>query len=343
MTVNELAKLYCVDATTFELPDTRPSWFTFGIDKLIQKHATEKRFLQMPSFWGAKAIGVFSDYSGDSPKAKAHTYSFLFADYGALETFDQKVKEIRQKCGILLNREIKFEQLQSGDMQRALPLILRAADEIPGLLFSLVVDKRVSSVIGIGKDTDTTLKTQLAGFGFRSWDGKGQAERLARVLHSVSYWLGLLGRKNMKTFWMTDNDSILGKPDEKGEFKEFEEAYGRTLSLFNSPEFEIIGTAKSFAVNGNQPYPHELVSVADLVAGGLSAYFTDREGGSRHAKKHQQIGEILTFLGHQAVFLKKFTMAVMPSPSPEAEPSCGLVSLTGTSCSTEGYTSVEFA
>lgn len=337
MTVNELAKLYCVDATTFELPDTRPSWFTFGIDKLIQQHATEKRFLQMPSFWGAKAIGIFSDYSGDAPKAKAHTYSFLFADYGALEIFDQKVKEIRQKCGIPFNREIKFEQLRSGDMQRALPLLLRAADEIPGLLFSLVVDKRVPSVIGGGEDIDTTLKAQLSGFGFRSWDGKGQAERLARVLHSVGYWLGLLGRKDMKTFWMTDNDSILGKSDRPEEFKE---AYLRALSLFNPPEFEIIGMAKSFAVDGNQPYHHELVSVADLVAGGLSAYFTDREGRSQHEKKHQQIGEILTFLGHQAVFLKKFTMAVLPSAG--GEPTCGLVSLAGTSCSIEGYTSVEF-
>lgn len=337
MTPAEVAKLYCADATAFSLPDTRPSWFTAEIDRIVRQHAAENRGIQMPSFWGAKQIGIFSDYSGDDPKSKVNTYTFLFVDFGALGTFDQRVKEIRQECGITATREIKFEQLRSGDMKRALPLILRAADQIPGLLFTLVVDKRVPSVIGIDENIDAALRAHLTGLGFRSWDSKGQPERLARVLHSVCYWLALLGREGMKTLWMTDNDSIVGKSSFAGEFSG---VYAGALSVFNAPEFEIIGTAKSFTVENTQPYPHELVSVADLVAGALAAYFTDREGGSLHEKKRQQIGEILTFLRHQAVFLKKFTIAVQPSA--DGLPTCGVVSVARTTCSTEGYTAVEF-
>ena len=328
---------YCVNGANFSLPDTRPSWFTAQLDDVIRSYNRDARFLQMPSFQGADAIGVFSDYAGTHKQAKVQTYSFLFVDFGALGTFDERVKEIRAHANLPITREIAFKELRSGSVVSALPHLLRAADQLPGLLFTLVVDKDVPSIIGSDPKTPKFIRAQLKALGFHSWQSDEEAERLIRVLHSVCYWLCMLGRDGMKTLWMTDNDSILGRSDYP---EEFPMAYAGAIGLFDPPDFSILGTAKSFEVAAQQPYPHEAVSIADLVAGALCAYFSDVEIGNFHKKRHPAIGEILTFLMHQSVFLKKLTFVARRMPNNTVD--FGLASVDRTACSIEGYSSVSF-
>src|SRR5262245_23486346 len=153
----------------------------------------------MPSFYAAAALGVFSDYGGDHREAPVQTYSFLIADYGALGPFDESVKEIRARWNLPVAREVAFKELRQASMAKALPDFLRAADLLPGLLFTLVVDKKVPSVISSDPKTREAIRGQLAALGFQSWHSAEDAERLIRVLHSVCYWLCLLGRDGMKT------------------------------------------------------------------------------------------------------------------------------------------------
>lgn len=335
--LKSMTRKYCVNGANFSLPDTRPSWFTAQLDELIKSHNREARFLQMPSFAGANAIGVFSDYAGTHKQARVQTYSFLFVDFGALGTFDEKVKEIRRRANLPLTREIAFKELRSGSVVSALPHLLRAADQLPGLLFTLVVDKDVPSIISSDPNTHKFIRAQLNALGFHSWRSDEEAERLGRVLHSVCYWLSMLGRDDMKTLWMTDNDSILGRSDYPEEFRS---AYAQAMGLFNPPDFSILGTATSFEVATQQPYLHEAVSIADLVAGAMCAYFSDVEGENFHEKRYPAIGEILTFLMHQSVFLKKLTFVARRMPNNTV--GFGLASVERTACSIEGYTSVSF-
>jgi hypothetical protein len=331
-----VARRYCVNGAELRLPTApRPSWFTGVLDETIRSYAREHRFLQMPSFYGTNAIGVFSDYGGSHGESRFDTYTFLFADYGALGTFDERVKAVRDRFHLPRTREIAFKALREGAIAAAVPEVLHAADNLPGLLFTLAVEKSVQSVLA---PDPKVVRDQLRQAGFQSWDAPKDAERVFRVFHSVVYWLSLLGRPGMKTLWMTDRDNIHGRSDFADEFSKL---YVNMFPQFEAPEFSIVGIAKSFEVDEEQPVLHEAVSISDLVAGAMSAYLTEKRGGVVPGeRRHPIIGDILTFLGHQSPFLKKLTFVVQQQPS--GEPGYGEATVVSTKRSTDGYLGVEF-
>lgn len=333
----EIARQYCVNGAEFRLPASRPSWFTAQLDETIRGFARDGRYLQMPSFHGAQAIGILSDYGGSHDEARFDTYTFLFADFGALHTFDESVKAIRDRTRLPRTREISFKALREGHVTAVIPDVLRAADMIPGLLFTLAVEKCVGSIVSCEPDAPAQIQAQLKSLGFQSWSNRQDAERLVRVLHSVAYWLSLLGKAGMKTLWMSDNDAIHGRSDSP---EDFPNAYARVLPLFDAPEFSILGTAKSFEVNIEQPFLHEAVSITDLVAGAVSAYLTEMRGVAQSERRHPVIADILTLLGHQSPFLKKFTFVVQQEP--DGTVATGVATINSTTRSMDGYVAVEF-
>lgn len=333
----EIARRYCINGADLSLPESRPSWFTARLDEMIRQFRRDGQYLQLPSFYGAEAIGIFSDYGGAHAESRFETYSFLFADHGGLEVFDERVKAIRDSTRLPRTREISFKALREGNVVAVVPEVLRAADTIPGLLFTLAVEKSIGSILSGDPNTRASIQQQLRSIGLQSWTSHQDAERLGRVLHSVAYWLSLLGRRGMKTLWMSDNDAIHGRsefPDD------FESAYLRVLPLFNAPEFSILGIAKSFKVDAEQPYLHEAVSVSDLVAGAIAAYLTEQRGVPQSERRGAITADIITFLGHQSPFLKKLTYVIQKLP--DGTEATGLMRLTSTTRSTEGYFRVEF-
>jgi len=336
----EIARRYCINGADLvlpELPESRPSWFTARLDETIRQFRRDGQYLQLPSFYGAEAIGIFSDYSGAHAESRFETYTFLFADHGGLEVFDERVKAIRDSTRLPRTREISFKALREGNVVAVVPEVLRAADTIPGLLFTLAVEKSIGSILSGDPNTRASIQQQLRSIGLQSWTSHQDAERLGRVLHSVAYWLSLLGRRGMKTLWMSDNDAIHGRSESPDDF---ENAYLRVLPLFNAPEFSILGIAKSFTVEAEQPYLHEAVSVSDLVAGAIAAYLTEQRGVPQSERRSAITADILTFLGHQSPFLKKLTYVIQKQP--DGTEATGLMKVTATTRSTEGYFRVEF-
>jgi hypothetical protein len=326
-----IAQRYCINATTLSLPASRPSWFTAQLDEIIKESAGDNRFFQLPSFYNAASIGIFSDYGGSHAKSRFDTYAFLFADFNGLSAFDQKVKALRTAKNLLPTREISFKELHQGSVKAVVPDLLRAADMIPGLLFTLAVEKTVDSIISGEPNIAKTLQSELRLHGFQSWQKPKEVERLLRIVHSVAYWLSLMARPGMKTFWMSDHDSIHGSSNFPSEFDSF---YARTLVRFGVPLPEIIGTAKPFAVEREQPVFHEAISITDLVAGAISACFTEKRGVQQSVKHHESIGDIVTLLGHQSPFLKKVTYVIQRRGDDVVS---GLASVTSTTRSTDGY------
>jgi hypothetical protein len=127
----EIARRYCMNGADLSLPESRPSWFTARLDETIRQFRRDGEYLQLPSFYGAEAIGIFSDYGGAHAKSRFETYTLLFADHGALEVFDERVKAIRDSTRLPRTREISFEALREGNVVAVVPKVLRAADTIP--------------------------------------------------------------------------------------------------------------------------------------------------------------------------------------------------------------------
>ena len=110
-------------------------------------HATGKLLLPDLSALANQTIGIFSDYSGESI-GNYDTYSFLICGWGSLHPFWQQMQQVRKRFA-MGSKEIAFKDFGMGVIQRALPSYLETLNGyVPGLLFTLVVDKRTVSLFG---------------------------------------------------------------------------------------------------------------------------------------------------------------------------------------------------
>ena len=202
-----LAQTYVLDPAQWSARvRPRPVWFMACLDEVIANNLSDPR-LQFPAFPNTRDIAIFSDYGGEHSESPVLTYCFLIVDFGALGTFERAVQEIRRDHG-LGSREISFKELNSTAIRAAVPRLMRAADQLPGLLFTLVVSKKYKTILG----TDTALtnaRQQLDAANIMSWRKPKELEGVVRKVHTVAYWLSMLAREGMGVFWLTDNDNIV--------------------------------------------------------------------------------------------------------------------------------------
>ena len=128
-----------------------------------------------------KNVGIFSDYAGEN-SGNYHTYSVLICALGALGPLRLQMQEIRARhC--LNKKEIAFKDFGMGQVQRALPDFLRAADSIVGFLCTLAVSKKLTSVFGMPNRAtqEGTLGTCLGHVGL------GRMETRSRRRTTSSY------------------------------------------------------------------------------------------------------------------------------------------------------------
>lgn len=264
----------------------------------------KRRDLLLPNLHNhIESVAVFSDYSGESSKEKFATYSFTFVGWNALYYYFEKQRRIREQYG--LNepyKEIAFKSLGYSPLEKALPELLEAAELIPGLLFTMVVNKSIISIIGENnKDGLNEITSILKDYGLGEWENK-TAEKLMRIVHTVAYWLTVLTKEDQKVFWMTDDDSIAANRKRKDALGNL---FCRLLRFYsNSRQFPTIGYATPFDRQNNL---NDLISISDLVAGSIASYFS-----AIHTQKDPMIKDtsdkILIWLCNQGLGLKRLTV-----------------------------------
>jgi len=280
--------------------------FLAGFDEVVSKGFADGR-VQLPAFPDTRDLGIFSDYGGDHRASPVLTYSFLIVDFGVLDGFGRAMAQIRSEHK-LGTREISFKELSSKDVSAAVPRIMRAADMLPGLLFTLAVNKRATSVVGHDRAIADARK-QLDEASILSWRTQFELESAIRKVFTVAYWFAMLARDGMGLFWMTDNDNLVANQRGMDDLRKLLPA---ALDNVKSPSFRLIGLATEFArTKTEQPYFNDCLAVADLAAGSVAAAYTDLAKVKHHSeKKTPAIADVLTLHGHQGVFLKKLIVGV---------------------------------
>lgn len=245
-------------------------------------------------------VGIFSDYSGEGD-GNYLTYSFLICAWGSLATFWREMKKLRANCA-LGNKEIEFKDFGMGVMRAALPGYLDLLNGyVPGLLFTIVVDKRILSLFGPqDRSTGVALSERLEEQGFGKL--KPQiAEKAFRVVHTAAFLTALLGHDGQKIFWMSDHDAIC--PDAKAH-ERLLALFHNVLSLYTARQFGLIGGARPFSERSTDFL--DLLSAADIVAGSVGQYFTSRgKVGEQNACVKEGAEKVLVWLGHDGLALKK--------------------------------------
>jgi hypothetical protein len=278
------------------------------IEQQLKKYdAARKLMLPDLSFVGNQTVGIFSDYSGEG-SGSYHAYSFLVCAWNAVGLFQEQAKELR-KTYSLGDKEIEFKDLRMGSMRNALPSYLSLLDKyVPGFLFTLVVDKRLRSLFG--PSARSTLKNlakivEDEGLGRRAGD---DAEKLLRIVHTSAYLAALLGREGQKLFWMTDHDAICANQ------VLHEQALAllqRAVGIYSKYQFALIGGARPFEEKSTDFL--DLLSAADLTAGAIGQYMSNRDSmGAEEATVKDGGEQVLLWLGHDGLALKKFSLVMRP-------------------------------
>lgn len=272
--------------------------------ELKKRHEAGLLLLPDLSALANSTVGIFSDYSGEESTGKYFTYSFLICSWGSLAPFKKLMRELRAEYK-LGTKEIEFKDFKMGVVRNALPTYLSLLNGyVPGLLFTVIVDKRIVSLFGPQeKSTGRALSQQLESLGV----GKlkpSVAEKAFRVVHTAAYLTALLGHKDQKIFWMTDHDAICSNiAAHKGLLGLFQ----NVLTLYTTREHGLMGGALPF-VERSTDYL-DLLSAPDIVAGSIGQYFTSRdEVGAENVRIKEGADKVLVWLGHDGLSLKKFSI-----------------------------------
>jgi hypothetical protein len=90
-----------------------------------------------------------------------------------------------------------------------------------------------------------------------------------------------------------------------GPLKRLLQLFHNVLSLYTTRKFELIGGALPFSEHSTDFL--DLLSAADIVAGSIGQYFTERdEVGEQNVCVKEGAEKVLVWLGHDGLALKKF-------------------------------------
>ena len=256
-----------------------------------------------------QTVALFTDCGGESKDAKYFIYSTFVCAWDLSGPFSEMMKNVRQRHG-LGSKEIAFKDFRMGQVRRSLPNYLTALNAVPGFLFTLAVDKRLTSLFGPrGKETNELIAQGLmeAGIGERKPEVN---EKLLRVVHVAAFLTGLLAHDGQKIFWMTDNDAI--SPTQEMHKKTLL-LFQRALGLYARKDFTfpVLGGALPFEEGSVQML--DLLSSTDIVGGTLDQYLTQLDSvPAEDVKVKQGCDLVLQWLAYDGIGLKKMTIIMRP-------------------------------
>ncbi|WP_321900391.1 hypothetical protein [Burkholderia cepacia] len=248
-------------------------YFSHLLNAIVQEKIRE-----LPDFSDDRNIAVMSDIGGEHEAARFVTYSFLFLAYNKVGPFEEKVKALREKYGLLTPYgEFAYKRLRSGAKSRALGEYLEIVDSyIHGAVVTIAIDTNIKTVFGKErKQVHPIVTEQLENQGLGIWTGPA-AERVLRVTHIIAAFSELLTYENQGLFWYCDNDQI-NDDGKKRSFKHTQQILDRALNMYLTHKLGKLGMGKSF---DGKSHLDDLLSVPDLAAGVVQDLLFQHETGN---------------------------------------------------------------
>lgn len=225
----------------------------------------QESILQLPDFSDDSKVAVMSDFGGEHSGARFNTYSFLFLAYNKVGPFEQKVKELREKYGLLSPySEFAYKKLRSGARSRALREYLELVDHfVHGAIITIAIDKRIKTVFGAEREqAHPVMVEQLKKDGLGEWAGPA-AEKVLRVTTMIAAFTELLTHENQRLLWYSDKD-LINEDGKRRDFTHTQQIFYRMLGMYMTHRLDVVGLGKSF---DKKSHLDDLLSVPDLAAG----------------------------------------------------------------------------
>jgi len=273
-----------------------------SIAKLERKRSEGLTTLRL----GPKLLMV-SDYSGHHHGATHEVLSFLLADAIFLWRWNEDRQMMRRRCR-LGKRRMAFKAMGDRIRRRALNQFLAASNSIPGLSYTVLIDKRINSLFL--PDTGTEERDSLTPL-LVNWKPKVR-ERFLRVAHFGFLLVTGLSAKGQDFLWITDEDDIVANTSR---LKEATKALAHISSHYLRHGLGHLRFGTTKCDDGSLAL-EDLAAIPDLVAGALGEMAAAQEipGGDIFVPIEAGISiksrEILGWLAESTHTLKRIVMGI---------------------------------
>ena len=214
-----------------------------------------------PSLHKSVNLIVTSDYGGKHNSAEYKSLSFLFADFDRLNEWNNQRTFIRNSS--LKNRTMSYKNLNDSIRRKALLPFLRGANSIPGVILTLLIDKKIKSLF-LPNDY---IDFESTGYKEYCHWKKEPFEKLLRAIYLVNILLIYFSFEKQNILWVTDEDELVANETRINEAVKIFSDLSNQLLKHKMGNFGL-GTTKF----DTEPKDFEdLVSVPDLVAGTLTS------------------------------------------------------------------------
>lgn len=214
----------------------------------------------LPNLRRAHTLLLGSDYSGESLHSPYMVYSFLLVSLDAWQGWELQRIAIREAF-FSDSRRMSFKRLNDIQRQKALVPLLRAADMLEGLSFTVAMNKNSESIFP-SPPLDLTNPDFAA---FVKWK-RNVLEKAFLATRFLSFLLSGLCRPGQDVLWFTDEDSIAANDQRVIELTQL---FGWISSLYLSFSMGRCRCGTSRCDNGTMQI-EDLLSVPDLIAGAIS-------------------------------------------------------------------------
>ncbi|WP_438480848.1 hypothetical protein [Oleiharenicola lentus] len=217
----------------------------------------------LPDFDPSQPLLAFSDYSGSHAGASFDAYSFLLVQPDAFARWQPIREAVRLGLG-MSHRRMSFKGLEDGVKARALVPWLRMFQEMPGFLATVLVEKTLGPLGPVDQ-----LQRDEPVYGAVK---RQVLERMLRVCHLLSVFIGGLSSPYQNLLWISDQDEIAPNPER---LTLLTRTFARVCSAYVPHPLGHLRCGTTLLDNGTLD-TEDLTSLPDLVAGTLGELHTHR-------------------------------------------------------------------
>lgn len=246
----------------------RPTWFhedaphlgvMNGLSNAIARSERSRPGV-IPDLRGAPTLLLGSDYAGFHRSARFEVISFIASNLELLQDWDRERCALRESI-LLDGRRMSFKSLNDRQRRLALSAFLAAANRIPGLLFTVAIDRRMETVF------EERRKLTRGGVDSEEFDGWkiSTSERALRVMHLASLLVRGLCEKGQDMLWVTDEDEIVANDDR---LRTFVNVFASISGHYITKQMRHLRIATTKSDTGRRDL-EDYVAICDLAAGCL--------------------------------------------------------------------------
>jgi len=213
----------------------------------------------IPALRSHPTLLIGSDYSGFHQEAQFQVTSLLITNFELIGPWDRHRVHLREQY-LPQQRRMSYKALNDGHRRAALLPFLALANQIPGLLVNVAIDKSVATIFD-GFDASAQSDYHLLFEGWKS----APIERAMRTIHFASVLLRGLSCAGQDVWWFTDQDEIVANEQR---LRSFVSATANVSSRYLPHDLRQMRIGTTASDSGRRDI-EDFVAIPDLAAGAL--------------------------------------------------------------------------